>query len=201
MENKEMEIPFGAKDSELRESTYHIPDGMEAIIEGDKVIIRKKESEDERIREELISLVLKVMGREKDNLNDENYDKMLDWLEKQSKENMIEALRMEYEKGKADEREQFEKERLAQCDALTQEQAEIESEFVVNHIKKYNCQPTFIDAIEYGMKLQEQKLSNLESNGENWSEEDEKEWRDIINKFTWMEWFDELNFLRHKLNR
>lgn len=38
----EIEIPFGAKDSELIEATYHIPEGMEAVIEGDKVIIRKK---------------------------------------------------------------------------------------------------------------------------------------------------------------
>lgn len=89
MENKEIEIPFGAKDSELIEATYHIPYGMEAIIESDKVIIRKKESADERIREELISLVLKVMGREKDNLNDEKYDKMLDWLDKQGEKTVI----------------------------------------------------------------------------------------------------------------
>lgn len=47
----------------------------------------------------------------------------------------------------------------------------------------------------------EQKRSNLESIEPAWSEEDEKEWNDIIKKFTWMEWFDELNFLRHKLNR
>ncbi len=39
------------------------------------------ESEDEMVRKEIISLVLKVMGREKDNLNDKNYNKMLDWLE------------------------------------------------------------------------------------------------------------------------
>lgn len=49
--------------------------------------------------------------------------------------------------------EQFEKERIKQCDTLTKEQAQIESDFVVNFIKKNNCTPTFIDAIEYGMKL------------------------------------------------
>ena len=49
--------------------------------------------------------------------------------------------------------EQFEKERLKQCDTLTKEQAKIESDFVVNFIKKNNCTPTFIDAIEYGMQL------------------------------------------------
>lgn len=144
MKSKEIEIPFGAYDSELVEATYYIPDGMEAIIEGDKVIIRKKEGEDERIREELISLVLKVMGREKDNLNDENYDKMLDWLEKQSKENMIEALRLEYEKGKAD-------------------------------------------------GLQEQRKE--------WSEEDEQEWKELIEFLEYNGLYDSINFLRYKLKR
>lgn len=52
------------------------------------------------------------------------------------------------------QKEQFEKERLKHCDALTAEQAQIESDFVVNHLKKHNRTPTFIDAIEYGMKLQ-----------------------------------------------
>ena len=49
--------------------------------------------------------------------------------------------------------EQFEKERLKLCNTLTKEQAKIEQDFVVNFIKKNNCTPTFIDAIEYGMKL------------------------------------------------
>ena len=49
--------------------------------------------------------------------------------------------------------EQFEKERLKQCNTLTKEQAKIEQDFVVNFIKNNNCTPTFIDAIEYGKKL------------------------------------------------
>ena len=48
---------------------------------------------------------------------------------------------------------QFEKERLKLCNTLTKEQAKIEQDFVVNFIKENNCTPTFIDAIEYGMKL------------------------------------------------
>lgn len=51
------------------------------------------------------------------------------------------------------QKEQFEKERLKQCNTLTKEQAKIESDFVTNFIKENNCTPTFIDAIEYGMKL------------------------------------------------
>ena len=56
MENKDrIEIPFGAKDSELCECEYTIPEGYEAEIKDGKVIIKKKESEDERIRKELIA--------------------------------------------------------------------------------------------------------------------------------------------------
>ena len=54
--------------------------------------------------------------------------------------------------------EQFEKERLKHCDELTPEQAQIESEFVTQHLKKNNRTPTFIDAIEYGMDSMEQQI-------------------------------------------
>ena len=37
------EIPFGAKDSELQEATYHIPDGYHAEINGNEVVIKKGE--------------------------------------------------------------------------------------------------------------------------------------------------------------
>ena len=36
-----IEIPFGAKDSELQEATYHIPDGCHAEINGNEVVIKK----------------------------------------------------------------------------------------------------------------------------------------------------------------
>lgn len=37
-----IETSFGRKDSELQNWTYNIPEGYEAIIEGNKVIVRKK---------------------------------------------------------------------------------------------------------------------------------------------------------------
>lgn len=49
--------------------------------------------------------------------------------------------------------EQFEKERLKHCDELTAEQAQMESDFVVQHLKNFNRTPTFIDAIEHGRKI------------------------------------------------
>lgn len=39
----EIEIPFGAKDSELQEATYFIPQGFHAEIDDDKVVIKKGE--------------------------------------------------------------------------------------------------------------------------------------------------------------
>ncbi len=46
--------------------------------------------------------------------------------------------------------EKFEDERLKHCDELTPEQAQLESDFVVSHLKKHKRTPTFIDAVEYG---------------------------------------------------
>ena len=40
---KETTIPFGASDSELMKATYFIPQGYHAVIDGDKVIIKKGE--------------------------------------------------------------------------------------------------------------------------------------------------------------
>ena len=39
----DIEIPFGAKDSELQEASYHIPEGFHTEIEGNKVVIKKTE--------------------------------------------------------------------------------------------------------------------------------------------------------------
>ena len=40
---RDFEIPFAAKDSELHEVTYYIPEGFHAEIEGDEVVIKKGE--------------------------------------------------------------------------------------------------------------------------------------------------------------
>jgi hypothetical protein len=44
---KEIEIPFGAKDSELCGWEYTIPEGMKATIVDNKIVVKKKENEDE----------------------------------------------------------------------------------------------------------------------------------------------------------
>ena len=56
------------------------------------------------------------------------------------------------------QKERFEKNRLAHCDAQTEEEAEIESDFVMGIIENEHRQPTFDDAIKYGMRLQHENM-------------------------------------------
>ena len=83
----DIEIPFGAKDSELQEATYYIPKGFHAEIDDDKVVIKKGEKpaewseDDECIKKRLINLVNEIY-------NNTNYitflehKELLAWLEK-----------------------------------------------------------------------------------------------------------------------
>ena len=57
---KSIEIPFGAKDSEFIKDEYYIPEGCEARIEGNKVIIERVKKEEESIFEKGLIEVLKT---------------------------------------------------------------------------------------------------------------------------------------------
>lgn len=59
--DNEKEISFGAFDSELMRQEIFIPEGFTATIEGDKIILKKIESEDERIRKLLVEAVTQVL--------------------------------------------------------------------------------------------------------------------------------------------
>ena len=54
--------------------------------------------------------------------------------------------------------EQFEKNRLAAYDRQAEEEAEIERDFVMGIIENEHRQPTFDDAIKYGMRLQKEQM-------------------------------------------
>jgi hypothetical protein len=54
--------------------------------------------------------------------------------------------------------EQFEKNRLKHCNSITNEQAELEQKLLDEHLDKYNRMPTYLDAIEYGMRLQKEQM-------------------------------------------
>ena len=82
-----IEIPFGAKDSELMGFEYNISEGYEAEIKDGKVIIRKVDSEDEKIRKWLINKINEETGvypwpKWK--------DKVTAWIEKQGEKDILE---------------------------------------------------------------------------------------------------------------
>ncbi len=63
MDNKkEQEIPFGAFDSELMHQEINIPEGFEATIDGDKIILTRTEIVDDEIRKELLRIVKENKG-------------------------------------------------------------------------------------------------------------------------------------------
>lgn len=62
--------------------------------------------------------------------------------------------------------EQFERNRLAACDRQAEEEAEIERDFVMGIIENEHRQPTFDDAIKYGMRLQKEQMMAKAIDGE-----------------------------------
>lgn len=56
------------------------------------------------------------------------------------------------------QKEQFEKNRLANCDKLTKEEYDRETDFATEIIEKQHRQPTFTDAINYGMRATKEYL-------------------------------------------
>ena len=68
----EIEIPFGAKDSELQEATYYIPKGFYAEIDDDKVVIKKGEKhtawskKDEKMFEYALNMIEWYSGKNED---------------------------------------------------------------------------------------------------------------------------------------
>ena len=89
----EIEIPFGAKDSELQEVTYYIPTGFHAEIDDNKVVIKKGEKpaawseEDEKTLDRILTCIeyCKVEDTEaryngNSNVDPRRYDPMSAWL-------------------------------------------------------------------------------------------------------------------------
>ena len=62
--------------------------------------------------------------------------------------------------------EKFEKNRLKHCDSITNEQAELEQGFIDQHLDKHQRMPTFLDAIEYGMRVQKEQMMAKAVDGE-----------------------------------
>ena len=69
-------------------------------------------------------------------------------------------------KGKEKMMEEFEKNRLAACDAQTEEEYERETDFAYNFIEEHHRMPTFNDAINYGAEWQKAKMMEEAMEGE-----------------------------------
>lgn len=82
---KEIEISFGAFNSELQGFEYTIPDGYTAEIVDGKIIVKKEESEDEKIRKWIINEI-KIKHHNLDEDNVDFVDKAIAWLEKQGEQ-------------------------------------------------------------------------------------------------------------------
>jgi hypothetical protein len=72
-----------AFDDELIYQEVDIPEGCEATIENKKVIIRKKETEAERIKRALISLLKSDSGRDTTSIYGISIDTMISWVRRQ----------------------------------------------------------------------------------------------------------------------
>ncbi len=83
----DIEMPYGAKDSELQEVSYYIPEGFHAEIEGNKVIIKKGEQKPALSEEDkdIINHLLAICDGAKkfiqfESCSREDVTKCQDWL-------------------------------------------------------------------------------------------------------------------------
>lgn len=83
---KTIEIPFGAKDSELKGWEYTIPENMEAEIKDGKIIVKQKESEDEKIRKELLNYIKYDKEHTPETTPGEHWDRWIAYLERQKEQ-------------------------------------------------------------------------------------------------------------------
>ena len=94
MDSKETTIPFGAFDSELHYHEINIPDGCEATIKDGKIIIRKIESEDEKIMKALIRFHKSTID-----IDGIKGNEIVAWLEKQGEHKPVNNVEPRFHKG------------------------------------------------------------------------------------------------------
>ena len=63
------------------------------------------------------------------------------------------AMEESFRAGACWQKEQMETNRLKHCNSITEEQFKLETEFVDSFIEQHNRIPTILDAIEYGMSI------------------------------------------------
>ena len=102
------DLSFTARDSEWMKYEFTIPEGMEAEIKDGKVILKRKESEDERIRKEIIRIV-DVWTHSSPVVNGIPRETLLAWLEKQGETFTKKDVDDAYLKGISDAKQELEK--------------------------------------------------------------------------------------------
>lgn len=86
----EIDIPFGAKDSELKEWRYTIPEGYTAEIKDGEIIVKSTESEDERMRKGLIEFIKSLLCN--DAFDRYKLRSWIAWLEKQRTKERLDRM-------------------------------------------------------------------------------------------------------------
>ena len=77
------------------EKTIEIPDGYEARIEGNKVILEQKENEDEKTRQELLSFIRAEKKYTPETVPGEHWDRWIAYLERQKEQQPAEWSEVE----------------------------------------------------------------------------------------------------------
>ena len=101
---KKIEIPFGAFDSELIRQEISIPNGFNAVIDGNKIILTRAESADEKIRKEIMDFIdINTIG------SDERRNRWFSYLEKQGESYTKRDVDDAWLKGMCDAKRELEK--------------------------------------------------------------------------------------------
>ena len=71
---------------------HEIPEGYEARIEGNKVILEQKENEDEKTRQELLSFIRAEKKYTPETVPGEHWDRWIAYLERQKEQETIDIV-------------------------------------------------------------------------------------------------------------
>jgi hypothetical protein len=122
--------------------------------------------QEEPVSEQNLSNVERIRKNWKEEPVSENLEEACEQLSEDARKHKAETSspffsQTDYKQGVIDgakwKEEQFEKNRLAACDRQTEEEAEMERDFCMGIIENEHRQPTFDDAIKYGMRLQKKR--------------------------------------------
>ena len=136
----------------------------------DLLSIKEEEPVSEDLEEEInkvaVELFDKLLPQDGDFITEVSFKECVETIarhfanwQKEQDDTIIKLAKVHYRLlGKIQMKKEFEKNRLAHCDNITFEQFKLEQEFVDSHLEKNNRIPTLLDAIEYGMKSQNEQM-------------------------------------------